>query len=506
MQFTNNPNNLILDDQYFMEVPVTQGASNVPTGAVGFIGTASRGPLNTPTLVTSYQDFIKKFGEVDAAFALTGAIGARGIFKQGNANVYFARIQATTTAAASASVAINDTATTPKLVMTLTAATPGTWGNSLNVTVAAGTKTGTFKISLQYGAESETWDNLIIAQPTTPIVGAVIASTIFGPNGQSQLATSTYPATPNLTIPATGTFTMTSGVDGAGAIATDYVGATGATKTGLYALDSAPINIIFAAEQSDPTINAALIANAQNITQNGGLPRIAVITFPKSSVVSGLSTLTTAMDTDRAFPAYPWFNIYDPITTANQTVSPMGYVAGVIASLKPHQSPGNKPIQGIIGVDPAMNIGPADMIAMIQARVNPVGVPTPAGPLGIRTGLTLSQTTETSQVYVRRMKDYIDQLVFSVGGQFVDAPITADLMRQVYQSVDNILYPMKSPATASDQMIADYKIICDGTNNPSTSTSQNRLICDYGVKLLNIDRFMIFRTQIGAGVVISSNK
>lgn len=509
MQFVNNLNGLTVDDQYFMEVPVTQGASNVPTGNIGLVGTFSRGPVNTPVLATSYPDLVKKFGEVDAAFTLTGTIGARGIFKQGNANVYVVRTQSAASPATSASVAVNDTSTTPRLVMTLQAATPGSWGNSLIATVSAGTKLGTFKVQLQYGSESETWDNLVIAQPTTPIAGAILASTVFGPGGQSQLASATYPTTPNLNLPANGTYNLSGGTDGANALPADYIGTnTGGVKTGLYALDNAPVNIVFCAEQSDPTVNNALISNAQTITQNGGLPRIAIITFPKGMAVSGLAALTTTMDTDRAIAVYPWLNIFDPVTNANQTVSPLGYFAGVLAQLKPHFSPGNKPVYGILGVDPNMNIGPSELTTMAQAttRVNAIGVPTPAGPLGIRQGATLSQTDATSPIYARRMKDYIDQLVFTIGGQFVDAPITPDLMRQVYQSVDNILLPMKSPASAADQMIADYKITCDGTNNPQSSIAQNRLICDYAVKLLNIDRFMVFRTQIGAGVVISTNK
>ncbi|GIM47038.1 tail protein [Collibacillus ludicampi] len=504
MQFVNNLNNLTVDDQYFMEVPVQQGPSNVPTGNIGLVGTFSRGPLNTPTLVTSYPDLVKKFGEVDQNFSLTGPITARGIFKQGNTNVYVVRISSSTNPATYAKVYLYDS--NNNLVMILQAATPGSWGDALTATVSNGTKPGTFKISLQYGSESETWDNLVIAQPATPIAGAVLVSTIFGPNGQSQLATATFPSTPNINAPANGTYAFTGGTDGADASPADYIGSNmNGVKTGLYALDNAPVNLVLCAEQSDPSVNQALAQNAQSITQNGGLPRDAVITFPKGTPVANLASLMSQFDTDRVFPCYLWQQIYDPVTNSNQVVSPLGFFAGLLAQLSPHLSPGNKPIFGTLGVDPNMNIGPSDLATMAQARVNAVGVPTPAGPLGVRGGFTASQTAgDPQQIYVRRMKDYIDQLVYTIGGQFVDQPITPDLMRQVYQSVDNILYPMKNPASPSDQMIADYKITCDNTNNPPSSTGQNRLICDYAVKLLNMNRFMIFRTQIGAGVVITS--
>jgi phage tail sheath protein FI len=510
VQFINNLNNLTVDDQYFMEVPVTLGGSNAPTGNIGLVGTFSRGPLNTPTLVTSYQQLVKQFGEVDSALALTGTLEARGIFKQGNANVYVVRIDGkTANASAPASVVLKDSQSTPGTVLTLTAATNGTWANSLNAVVSAGTLNGTFRIDLLYGDESESWDNLVIQQPGTPIAGAVLASAVFGQNGQmglSKLALGTYPGTANTNMPKPGTYAFTGGTDGAGAEPTDYIGAnTNGVKTGLYALDSAPINIILAAGQSDPTVIQALIDNCNRITQNGGLPRLAVVTFPKSTPISGLSALVSSYDTERVIPAYPWVQILEPITNTTPTVSPLGYMAGLLAQLKPHQSTGNKPIVGVLGTDPNLNIGPDDLVKLASLQINAVGVTTPAGTIGVRGGFNLNKSGD-SQLYVRRMKDYIDQLVFMVGGLFVDEPITDDLMRQVRQSIDNILQPMKDPSAVKDKMIADYRIICDKTNNPDDSVAQNRLICDYAVKLLNMDRFMIFRTQIGSGVVITSTQ
>jgi uncharacterized protein len=507
VQFVNNLNNLTVDDEYFMEVPVVQGASNAPKGNIGLVGTFSRGPLNTPTLITSYNDLVKKFGEVDVALTLTGTLDARGIFKQGNANVYVVRVDGKAAAAsAPATVVLKDSQATPGTVLTLTAETNGTWGNSLIAVVATGTIAGTFKISLQYGAESETWDNLVIQQPETPIVGAVLASTVFSPNGLSQLCNATFPGTPNLNSPKAGTFPLAGGLDGGLTAPTDYIGAnTAGVKTGLFALDSAPVNIVFCAGQSDPTINQALMDNTANITMSGGLPRTAVITFPQGTQIPGLNTIVSNFDTDRATAAYPWQQIFDPITGTSPIVSPLGYMAGLIAQLLPHQSTGNKAINGILGSDPAVNIGPSELTTMAQLQINAIGVPTPAGPLGVRGGFSLSKSGD-SQFYARRMRDYIDQLVFTIGGQFVDDPITDDLMRQVRQSVDNILQPMKDPAAVQDKMIADYRIICDSTNNPASSISQNRLLCDYAVKLLNMNRFMIFRTQIGAGVVITSTQ
>lgn len=504
-QFVNTLGNLVVDDQYFMEIPVAQGPKTVPTGNIGLIGTFQRGPVNTPVTVCSYAQLVKIFGEVDAALTLTGTLEARAIFAQGNTNLTVVRVQATSTPAAAASVVLKDNQATPGTDMTLNAATPGTWGNNLIAIVSTGTIAGTFKVVLQYGNETETWDNLIIQQPATPITGAILASTIFGTGGKSNLATATFPTTADTNLPATGTFAFTAGSNGSVPTPTDYYGSnTNGVKTGVFALDGSPINIILCAGQSDATLASNLITNAQSITQNGGTPRTAVIAFPQGTQPYGLSTLVSSIDTDRAEAAYPWQQVNEPISGTIATVSPLGFFAGRLAQLRPHQSTGNKPVNGTLGPEAAVNISPSDLATIAGLQINVVGVIIPAGPIGIRGGFNLSKSSGSNQLYVRRMKDYIDSLVSTVGGQFVDMPITTDLMRQETQALDNILYPMKNPNAPQDQMIADYTINCSASNNPLSSQQQGKLICDYAVRLLNMDRFEVFQTQIGPGVVINS--
>ncbi|MBL0386226.1 hypothetical protein JJB07_06115 [Tumebacillus sp. ITR2] len=498
MQFVNNLNNLILDDQYFLNVPVEDGSTATATGNIGLVGTFSRGPLNTPMLVTSYQDLVKKFGDVESN--LTGAVAARGIFQQGNANVYVVRIAAASLTDGAATLTIKDDQGAS--ILKLDAKTPGTWGDDILVTVAPGTKTGTYKLFVQVGTESELWDNLLLEEPTVPVAGGLLIESVLGEEGRSSLIKAEVLAATTGKL-VNGTFALSQGDNGAVAVASDYIGTnTNGKKTGLQALDNSPINLVICAEQGDEAVNEALIENAESITANGGLPRMALLTFPRGTTVSMLQTLTQNLDSDRAISTYPWVNIAE-VDGSTRVVSPLGYVAGVLAQLQPHLSMGNKSISGILGADPELILGPAELTQLVQSRVNPVGVQTPSGQLGIRSSLTLSQDQGNQQIYVRRMQDYINQLVSSVGGLFVDQPITDDLMRQVYHSVDNALRPLKSPINPAEQMIVDYKVVCDASNNPAQSIAQNRLICDYAVKLLNVNRFMIFRTQIGSGVVVT---
>ena len=62
-----------------------------PAGVAGLIGTAEKGPLLTPTPVTSYREYQEKFGS-DTAFSLTRE--AKLCFMNGVFEVFATRIDA----------------------------------------------------------------------------------------------------------------------------------------------------------------------------------------------------------------------------------------------------------------------------------------------------------------------------------------------------------------------------------------------------------------------------
>jgi Bacteriophage tail sheath protein len=65
----------------------------VPTSTAAFIGTARSGDLDTPTLVTSYSEFLRTFGEFDAGRAIPYlAPSLAAFFQNGGGRAYIVRV------------------------------------------------------------------------------------------------------------------------------------------------------------------------------------------------------------------------------------------------------------------------------------------------------------------------------------------------------------------------------------------------------------------------------
>lgn len=481
----------IVDGVYNIDENPPIEVQGVATGIWGIVGTFSKGPVNIPTLCIGLGDLKNKFGGPD--ITLTGYLGALTAAGQGASQFQVVRI--TGAGAVAASVTVMDSQTTPGTVFTFTYGSIGTGGNNVSLTVSTGTLVGTFKVVITDGDNAETWDNLITVQPTTPIPNAVLLASVV-----SQIGTFTQPATPNANTPASGSYPLTGGNNGTAPPVATYIGTTG-PNTGLQALAGATpvVNQVFLAGQSDSTVPAALqtfcIANSC----------MGACCAPQGTTQAATKALTAALDTDRVVFCWPWQQMYVQELKQTVIVPPTGYWVGKVSTLYPHESPGNKNLAYTSG--PEFPVSPSDITACMDpsARIVPIGVPIPRGGIGIRSGATLSQTTSTNPVYRRRMDDFIVQSVNTALGQFVDKPITTTtggLLDQQQHTVSAFIDPLKgSNNEAGEPMISDYSVQCDTKNNPGTITQNDMTIIDTKVKLLNMNRFLLFRTQIGAGVV-----
>ena len=120
------------------------------TTACGMMGVAQRGPINAPTLITSWEQFVKRFGGYLANYDLAYAV--RSFFDNGGKQLYVNRVchysditDRTTLAAAKSDVTIKDrsgaratknTGVASTDLITWRAVHPGTAGNSITVTLA----------------------------------------------------------------------------------------------------------------------------------------------------------------------------------------------------------------------------------------------------------------------------------------------------------------------------------------------------------------------------------
>lgn len=482
----------IVDGVYQIDENPPIEVQGVATGVWGIVGTFSKGPVNTPTFITSLNDLKNTFGGADES--LTGYLGALTAFGQGATQAQVVRIVGS--GATKASVTVEDS--TSGEVFVATYKTLGTGGNLASVNVAGGTKTGTFKITLTDGDLTEVFDNVVTEQPGTPIAGAVLLSSV-----SSQIVDFSQPETVNGNVPVNGNYPLAGGNNGLAPVVADYVG-TSNPNTGLQALagTSPAVNLVFLAGQSTDT---GTISSLETFCNNNKC--MASACDSKGTTLTQAKTDTANLDTDRVVFTWPWQQMYVQELDKVVSVPPTGYWVGEVATLYPNESPGNKNLAYTEG--PEFAVSTSDIASAMDpsARIVPIGVPIPRGGIGIRSGATLSQTPSINAVYRRRMDDFISASIDAALGQFVDEPITDELLLDQTHTVSGFLDPLKgSNNEAGDPMIEDYSVQCDASNNPSSVTQNDMTIIDTRVKLFNINRFLLFRTQIGAGVITTTSQ
>lgn len=134
--------------------PVAPQAVSNAASIGAFIGSNDRGPT-TPTLVSSWNQYTTLFGQWNTSASNDLPIAVYLFFANGGSSTYVTRI--TASGAQTATRSLNDRGGTPAPTLSLTAANPGTWGNTLYVTIADSTLTGYFDVTIYQGGTSDAY-------------------------------------------------------------------------------------------------------------------------------------------------------------------------------------------------------------------------------------------------------------------------------------------------------------------------------------------------------------
>lgn len=226
-----NTNALIVPDLYVQIQPPNNAFINgVPTNILGLVGTASWGPLNSPTTVGGMNDYVNAFGPVLTNKFDMGTHVAAATLQFAN-NMLCVRVSDGTDTSSAAAV-LDTISSTSITGVTLTGFYTGTVGNTINATIAKGSSwtsgTPTYKITLVLpngipeifdnigGTGATFWTNLInaINLGQSSIRGPsnlCVASLGNGIGGATVGVVGSYTALPTLSI---------SGGGGTGATAT----------------------------------------------------------------------------------------------------------------------------------------------------------------------------------------------------------------------------------------------------------------------------------------------
>lgn len=467
MTFVNSFTNQFTPDVNLREVAPAPSIRAAAVGIVGAVGQSNRGPVGVPTRVSSFSEWIRKFGDYNSAQAGEGYMFMYNLFRAGASQVDFVRVTDGAQTAATATVS----GSTYRLT------TPGAWGNGVTLTVAASSVTGFVTLMFANGSETYTYENVTFANASDPnYVGTILGNALTNDDFVEITTAATG-------TPVAGTYSFTGGSNGSvqGTALTDaaYVGtnATGGL-TGLVALEADPDPEIIVCSRSNAVVAAAINSHVNLATVT---PRLGILALASGTVVSTMVTQMQTLSNDRCVMTYPWLQILNPINNRKEFHNPTSFYAGLLASLQYHISPSRNQINNIIGTERALTRSDIDTLS--ASRVSPIALISGFG-FCVMNGYTTSSNPSLMNVTRRRAVNFLGK-TFERGLQnFVSKPHTPELRLSVVTALGNVLQ-----AEADQQRIGNvsggkpYGIKCDNDNNPPAVVKQNKMMVDIQVSL-----------------------
>jgi len=495
-----NTNALSVPNLYVQVVAPQPQLNGVPTNILGVVGTATWGPVNSPTVASGPSDTAIQFGPMQARkYDLGTAVYTASL--QGASNFKLIRVTDGTDAAASGTLGTGTG-------ITFTAKYTGTLGNSITVVVGSGTNsvsgTVTYKLTVNLpGQLSEVYDNIGgTGNALYVAMAAAINSGLSGLRGPSQYLVAT--AGSGTTAPTNpSTVTLSGGTDDTGTITSAVlVGVDTVPRKGMYALRGTGVSVIMLADADDTT--QWTLQNAYGLGEGAYM----VTASPAGDTISNFSTtLATAGIDSYALKAIfgDWCYINDTVNGGiTRLVSPQGFIAGKLAALSPEQSALNKPLQGIIATQKTyakQQYSDAELAAIVAARGEVIANPSPGGTYySARLGVNASSNASINGDNYPRLTNFIAATLNAGMGLYIGQLQTPNVQASAKATLDNFLQNM-----FQQRMIQDWKVILDATNNPQSRVSLGYMQADVKVVYLSVIRYMLINLEGSQTTVIVRN-
>jgi hypothetical protein len=498
---------LVVPDLYVQIVPPsTQLINGVPTNVLGIVGTATWGPVNSPTTAGNVAQGAAVFGpQQNRPNDLMTALAACA--QQGANNFRLVRVTDGTDTAASVTV--------QQTGVTLTSKYSGTFGNQIAVTLSAGTQTGTQKVIVAApGLVAEAFDNIGLGLSANALWAAIANAINNGTSalrGPSQIIVASAGA--SVAAPVAATFSLTGGTDGVTTITSSVmIGQDTVPRKGMYALRSTGASVAMLADVSDFTTFTTQIAYGMS----EGTYMMAA--GPSGDAIASEAAAKAAAGVDN-----PWLKVCfgdwiywnDTVNgVQGRVISPQALFAGEIISLAPNQSSLNKPMQAIVGTQKSISnqqYSSADLQQLGIAGIDIITKPCPGGEyFGARFGHNSSSDPLRNGDNYTRMTNFVAATLNAGMGKFIgrtqaanaigfSGTASADARATLGTFLDNL--QAQGLIGAKGGPIA-YSVQLDPNNNPQSRVALGYLQADVKVQYQSIIEKFLINVEGGTSVQI----
>lgn len=501
-----NTTALVVPDLYVQIVPPQNLVLNgVPTNVIGIVGTAAWGPVGQPVIVSTMADYAASFGPIVARKYDMGTHVATAV-QQGAQSFRCVRVTDGTDTAAQITI--------PGTTVVITALYTGSLGNQIGLTLSAGSKPGTLRLTVSLpGLQPELFDNLggSGASFWTGLADAVNQGQ--GPQrGPSQLIVANAGGATIAPFPfALSLGAGTPGTDGASGVAAfQLIGTDSPPRSGMFALRGQGCGIALLADADDPT---QWTAQASFGLQEG---IYMILTGPAGDTIQNAVAAKSQAGLDSyaaklMFGDWLWWS--DQVNNTVRLVSPQGFVAGRLANLSPEQSSLNKQLYGVIGSQKAgapgsgqaSSYSSADLAVLLGAGIDVICNPQPGGAYwGVRGGHNSSSDPAVNGDNYTRLTNYIAATLAAGMGKYVGQVINADLFRRIRATLLSFLQAMLGQGLlGSTDGSLPYTVVCDTSNNPATRTGLGYVQADVQVQYQGINEKFIVNLEGGQTVQVA---
>ena len=477
------------------QLPATIATTGTANAAGAVLGEFAQGP-EAVTLVTSWYDFVQKFGGYNATYPSTFGVGL--YFQNGGSELYVKRVLAANAAQAAVTIA---PATGETNLGTVTSKNKGADGNNLRVQFSA-INSGlvnfvVYKEGGSSSSDSDATNDIILERFNSLSLSDASASNYIETIVNTASAYVNVDITSTVAAPVTTRLPLTGGTNGSALAASDYVNAV----PGFSAVDR-PL-VVFA-----PSIMDILGAT------NGKTVQDAVISWAASNngfaVVDTVAGLTAAeaiaysaslQDTSFAALYYPHIYISDPLgrsSAALRLVGPAGAVAGLYIQTDKQTGPYKAPaglgaqIRGSVAVERAFTSSELDSLNNSVSPVNAIRNLPGAGVVAMGARTLLQDGTANRYVNMRRsliyIRKYLKDLTEFALFENNNEKLWAQLRTTISVFLTSYLNQGGLRGTSPDEA---FYVKCDGENNTDSTIANGEVHIEVGVALQYPAEFIV---------------
>jgi phage tail sheath protein FI len=487
----------------------------VGTAVAGFVGYAESGPINRPTFIANWTQFVDTFGGFLDGFYLAHTV--YGYFHNGGGGCYVMRLPAGPKAAEEAvpkaTLALPSRAATPLDTLRIEALEPGAPIEVEVAPAAEGAPEDQFTLIVRRGRKEEAFENVTLskARGARNVVQVVNETSTLVQVLDLEVAGSLAER-----VPAIGTYQLMPAEAKALAVieATPelFVG-DAAARTGVGGFEAVDEITMICAPDLMAAYQAGGLSKDQVKAVQTAMLAHCEIMKDRFAILDPLPDLSpqevkewrmdeAGYDSKYGALYYPWVKVANPARGGElMFMPPSGHLAGIYARSDTergvHKAPANEVVRGAIGLATQVTKSEQDIL-------NPLGINCvrafPGRGIRVWGARTLSSDAAWRYINVRRLFNFIEESI-EVGTQWVVfEPNDVDLWERVKRDITAFLTRVwRDGALFGTTPAEAFYVKCDEELNPVEVRDAGQLIIEIGLAPVKPAEFVIFRISQWAG-------